>query len=169
MDSFTTRPQTTPKHIVGSLTVLFYILFTLLPDSSSLVMSWSWVFVWQVALLLPWLWLLRQWWLQKHPTRLGYNLDYGITLAILGLVSSTLLSPFPQQARWYSWAALCAIAALYALNAWCSITTEVKSSLYEMNYGTGLWTNGIVSVSSEWMKRHHRAAQVVEVCERTYQ
>jgi Ca2+/Na+ antiporter len=35
----------------------------------------------------------------------------------MGLVISTLLAPFPGQARWYSWAALCLLAALYALNS----------------------------------------------------
>ncbi len=127
MDSNKTTPLSasalqlsTSKDILGSLAAGFYALFTLLPDSSSLVVSWPWVFVWQVALLLPWLWLLRNGWIQKQFIGLGYRLDYGVILAVLGLMGSTLLASFLQQARWYSWAALCALAALYALNAWCT-------------------------------------------------
>jgi uncharacterized protein involved in response to NO len=108
------------RDILGPLAASFYALFTLLPDSSSLVVSWPWVFVWQVALLLPWLWLLRHGWIQRQITTLGYRLDYGVGLAVLGLVGSALLAEFPQQARWYSWAALCGLAAFYALNAWCT-------------------------------------------------
>ncbi len=124
MDSNGTAPLTAPtesafRDILGPLAAVFYALFTLLPDSSSLLVSWPWVFVWQVALLLPWLWLLRYGWVQNQFIKLGYTLDYGAGLAVLGLISSTLLAQFPQQARWYSWAALCALAAFYALNAWC--------------------------------------------------
>jgi hypothetical protein len=34
---------------------------------------------------------------------------------------------------------------------------------------TGLWTNVMLRMSSEWMKRHHKAAQPVRGCERMYQ
>jgi uncharacterized protein involved in response to NO len=112
-------PRSQQRDIFGLLGVGFYILFTLLPNGSSLLVSWPWVFIWQVALLLPWLWLLRDGWTQNQLTTLGYKLDYGMGLALVGLMGSTVLALFPQQARWYSWAALCAIAALYALNAWC--------------------------------------------------
>ena len=96
------------------------MLFTLLPDSSSLLVSWPWVFIWQVALFLPWLWLLRQTWTKARFVPLGFGLDAGAGLAVLGLILSTLFAPFPQQACWYSWAALCGIGALYALNDWMS-------------------------------------------------
>ncbi|NJM95372.1 MAG: O-antigen ligase family protein, partial [Acaryochloridaceae cyanobacterium CSU_5_19] len=113
--------QSSPaRDLLGPLAVVFYTLFTLLPDSSSLMVAWPWVFLWQVGLLLPWLWLIRDGWVSSRFTKLGYQLDYGIAIAVLGLVGSAVLAPFPQQARWYSWAALCAIAALYALNSWCS-------------------------------------------------
>ncbi|PZD72361.1 hypothetical protein C1752_03601 [Acaryochloris thomasi RCC1774] len=108
------------RDLFGPLAFGFYALFTLLPDSSSLVVAWPWVLLWQVGLFLPWLWLLRTWWMQFQLTRLGYGLDYGTALTVLGVLGSTLLAQFPQQARWHSWAALCAIAALYALNTWCS-------------------------------------------------
>jgi uncharacterized protein involved in response to NO len=149
MDSNGTNAQNTSRDILGPLAACFYALFTILPDSSSLVLSWPWVFVWQVALLLPWLWLIRDGWLQQHFTKLGYKLDYGLGLATLGLVGSTLLAQFPQQARWYSWAAFCVIAALYALNAWCSSPERRLKLLKAQGYLTvafitvslGLWVS----------------------------
>jgi uncharacterized protein involved in response to NO len=125
------------RDILGPLAASFYALFTLLPDSSSLVVSWPWVFIWQVALLLPWLWLLRHGWIQRQMTSLGYGLDYGVGLAVLGLVGSTLLAEFPQQARWYGWAALCGLAAFYALHAWCT-SPERRLSLLKAQGGLSL-------------------------------
>ncbi len=63
------------KDLFGPLAVGFYALFTLLPDSSSLVVAWPWVFIWQVGLFLPWLWLLRYGWQQSRFTPLGYGLQ----------------------------------------------------------------------------------------------
>ncbi|HEY9828925.1 MAG TPA: O-antigen ligase family protein [Stenomitos sp.] len=135
------------KDILGALGLGFYALFTVLPDSSSLVVSWPWVFIWQVALFLPWLWLLRQAWVQQRFVGLGYGLDYGVAIAVLGLGGSTLLAQFPQQARWYGWAALCALAALYALNGWCHsserrlklLTIQGGLSMAFILVSLGLW------------------------------
>ncbi len=35
------------------LTGFLYVFFTLFPDSHSITVSWSFVFLWQVGLLLP--------------------------------------------------------------------------------------------------------------------
>lgn len=103
--------------MLGLLTFAFYISFTLLPNSSTIVVSWSWVFIWQVGLLCPVLWLLVLLW-QRQGCKLGNGFDWLAGLLVLSLVVSTLFAPFPMQARWYGWAALCFLAALYALNAW---------------------------------------------------
>ena len=100
------------------LTTSFYALFTLLPDSNSLMVSWPWVFIWQVALLTPMLWFLWQIWQQKQWQGLGLGLDWIVAIAVLGLVVSNLGAEFPNQARWYSWSALGFIAALYAIFYW---------------------------------------------------
>ena len=100
------------------LTTSFYALFTLLPDSNSLMVSWPWVFIWQVALLTPMLWFLWQIWQQKQWQGLGLGLDWIVAIAVLGLVVSNFGAEFPNQARWYSWSALGFIAALYAIFYW---------------------------------------------------
>ncbi|MGB7417512.1 MAG: O-antigen ligase family protein, partial [Thermosynechococcaceae cyanobacterium] len=131
------QPSTTSRDLFGPLAVGLYALLTLLPDSSSLMVAWPWVFIWQVGLFLPWLWLLKEGWQQSRFTKLGYGLDYGIVLAVVGLLGSTVLAQFPQQARWYSWAGLCALAALYALNTWCNSPTRRQKLLIAQG-GLGL-------------------------------
>ena len=111
--------QTADGNLIGLLTISFYSLFTLLPSSHSLMVSWPWVAVWQVTLLLPIVWLLWQMWFKPlDQFKLGSGLDWPITLLVIGLLLSTLFAEFPNQARWYSWAALGGIAALYALSGW---------------------------------------------------
>jgi len=94
-----------------------YVLFTLLPDSNSLMVQWSWVFIWQVGLVCAWFWLLAQLW-QQQGHWLGNGWDWWVGVLVLGVLLSTVLAEFPMQARWYSWAFLCHLAALYALNHW---------------------------------------------------
>ncbi len=108
----------TGGRLFALLIACFYALFTLLPNSSSLVVSWPWVFIWQMALLTPMLWLLWQVWQQERLQGLGLGLDWIIAIAVLGLFVSTLGAEFPNQARWYAWATLGFVAALYALRYW---------------------------------------------------
>lgn len=100
------------------LIACFYSLFTLLPNSHSLMVQWSWVFVWQIALLCPILWLLGNVIQTKQIKGLGLGLDWVIGLVILGIIIASLFAEFPNHARWYGWAALGFLAALYSLNNW---------------------------------------------------
>jgi len=52
--------------LLGTLSAVFYGLFTLLPDSHSLMVAWPWVLIWQVALLCPLFWLIGLLW-QHFP------------------------------------------------------------------------------------------------------
>ncbi|ASC71454.1 hypothetical protein XM38_024060 [Halomicronema hongdechloris C2206] len=105
--------------LLGLLTVALYAVFTLLPGSSTMMVSWPWVFLWQAALALPILWLLWQLWHKPlRAFRLGGGLDWIVALGVIGLIVSTLGAEFPQQARWYGWAALGGVAAVYALRGW---------------------------------------------------
>lgn len=116
MRSKPSSPSDVP--LLGLLVACFYGAFTLLPDSHSLMVSWPWIFIWQVGLLCPVLWLLGLVWTHGKLHSLGNGLDYIVGLIVLGLIISSALAEFPNQARWYAWAALCFIAALYALNYW---------------------------------------------------
>lgn len=106
----------TSGRLLRLLVVAFYALFTLLPDSHSLMVAWPWVAIWQVGLAVPVIWWAWQLWQQRHWYCLGNGLDWIAGLAAIGIVLSSLTAEFPNQARWYGWAALCGLATLYALN-----------------------------------------------------
>jgi uncharacterized protein involved in response to NO len=112
-----TKPSA-DSQLLGLLVAAFYALFTLLPDSSSLVVSWVWVAVWQIGLLCPVLWLLGMIWQQRRIPLLGNGLDWVVGFFLTSLIVSTAFAAFPNQARWYSWSAVCFLAALYAVNSW---------------------------------------------------
>ena len=146
-------PQPTPRDAVdgtllGLLTLALYTLFTLLPGSSTMMVAWPWVFLWQMALFLPILWLLWQGW-HKPLTALalGAGLDWVAALAVAGLGISTLAAEFQAQALWYTWAALGGLAALYALRGWFTGNDRVKAALNFQGYlalafvvvSLGLW------------------------------
>ena len=106
----------------------FYILFTLLPNSNSMMVKWPWVFIWQVGLMLGPIAILSQLW-QKSFRRLGGWLN-GLSVAwCFILIVSAIFSEFSQQAFWYSWAAICSLAYLYSVNSWLISRTRVYSLL----------------------------------------
>jgi len=125
-DVASTRDGTLLALVTGGL----FVLFTLLPNSSTLMVSWPWVFLWQIALALPILWLIWQLW-QKPLSQfaLGHGADWVVALAAVGLILSSLLADFPQQARWYGWAAFGGIAALYALSGWLTSAARCQALL----------------------------------------
>lgn len=136
--------------LLGLLTAGFYVLFTLLPDSNGLMVSWPWVFLWQLALLCPVLWLIGLLW-QRQAQWLGNHLDWLVGIGVLGLILSASLAQFPMQARWYSWAAFCGIAALYAVRSWAVTIARRQWLLTALGYlhgafillSLGLWTSQV--------------------------
>lgn len=128
---------TQSRSLLGILCLGLYILFTLMPDSHSLMVAWPWVFVWQLTCLCPVLWLVGQLWQRSPIPRLQHSLDWLAALTVIGLLLSTVLAAFPNQARWYTGAALGGIAALYCINAWSQTPLRRQRLLV---------TQGIVSV-----------------------
>ncbi|PSB25042.1 O-antigen ligase family protein [Stenomitos frigidus] len=120
-------------NLIGLLTAVFYGLFTLLPNSNSLMVAWPWVFVWQIGLFCPVLWLLGLLW-QRRLLWLGRRLDWLVGLLIVGLVLSAGLAPAPMQAHWYSWATFCFLAALYALSSWLNVPGRRSTLLVSQGY-----------------------------------
>lgn len=142
------RSSTTDGTLLGLLLMVLYSLFTLLPGSHSMMVSWPWVFIWQVTLVLPILWLLWQLWFKPwRQFSLGTGFDRVIALFVLGLIGSTLLAEFPNQARWYAWATLGGIAAIYAISGWLNTKERALQLLkYQATLGCafilvslGLW------------------------------
>lgn len=101
------------RPLLGLLVASLYGLFTLLPDSSTLMVSWVWVLIWQLTLLCPVLWLMIQTYAAGWRS-LGRSLDWIALAAGVTIIQSGLTATFPQQARWAGIAALCHLGALYA-------------------------------------------------------
>lgn len=129
------------------LTGCLYLLFTLIPDSHSIMVAWPFVFLWQVGLLLPVFCLL--WWLwQKKLSWLGNGLDWVVGLIVIGLFVSTVFAQFPQQAFWYSWTVICFLALLYVLNSWLN----TPQRRYRILVGQGYLNIAFIVVSlSLWI------------------
>lgn len=102
--------------LLGLLTAVFYALFTLIPDSHSLMVFWPWVFIWQIALLCPILWLLGIIFTTNSFPQLGNKIDWWIGFVVAGFILTTVFAELPNPARWYGFASLGLIAALYGLN-----------------------------------------------------
>ncbi len=134
--------------LLGLLVACFYVLFTLLPDSNTLVVSWPWVFLWQVGLACLPLWLLWMVWHRQEFLWLGNGLDAIAGLIAVGLIASASVAEFPMQARWYTWAALCVLAGLYALN----YKLQTPRDRYNLLVGQGYLDLAFIIVSlSLWL------------------
>lgn len=129
--------------LLGLLCIGLYTLFTLLPDSHSLMVVWPWVLIWQVTWVCPILWFIWQLWQTQTFPRLHQGLDWIAALGIIGLILSTLLARFPDQARWYTGPAIGGIATIYAVNTWCQ-TPERRQRLFMIQ---GLLSSGLILVS----------------------
>ncbi len=114
MTAISSESSPSKGKLIPLLIAFFYIFFTLIPNSHSLMVQWPWVLFWQIGLICPIIWLI---WLiaQGKFQRLGLVWDSLVVLMGLGLVISAVFAEFPQPAKWYSWSALGYIAALYGL------------------------------------------------------
>jgi uncharacterized protein involved in response to NO len=111
------------EKILILLSAITWATFTLIPNSHSLMVTWGWVFLWQIGLLFPLLWFLLLFWQQKIRP-LGNYWDWWVGLILFGIVISTIFADFPHQGRWYGWAAICLLAGLYALNTRLETATQ---------------------------------------------
>lgn len=103
--------------LIIQLGLAAYILFTLLPDSSTQMVSFPYVLLWQMGLLcFAIAGLLNLWRHQKPFYLLGNGLDWAIGSGFVTLCLSTMFSQFPNQAMWYSLTAFGYFVALYVTN-----------------------------------------------------
>ena len=103
--------------LIMQLGIAAYILFTLLPDSSTQMVAFPWVLLWQIGLLcLAIAGLLNLWRWDRPFYLLGNGLDWAIAAAFVTLCLSTIFSQFPDQAMWYSLTAFGYGVAIYVTN-----------------------------------------------------
>ena len=112
------NPPSSAGRLLALLAAVIYGVFTLLPNGHSLMVTWPWVFIWQMMLLLLVLWALWQIGQEKQFTPLGLGFDWLALLAVLVVVVSSFGSAHPQQARWYSWMFFAFLGGLYGLRTW---------------------------------------------------
>lgn len=112
----------TGRSLIWALSALAYALWTLWPNSNSVMVSWPGVALWWLAIALPVLGLVGQLW-QGRSVLPGLGRAAGLgwgwhsyTAALIAIVGlSTLGAPLPAQARWHSLALFGGLAALYGL------------------------------------------------------
>ncbi len=126
-------PAPARGRLIALLAAVFYGVFTLLPDSSSAVLSWPWVFLWQVAWICPVLWLLAMLW-QGTARSLHNHLDWCVLLLIVGLLVTSAFAEFPMPARGAAWVVLCALGTLYALSSWSDSAARRHGLLIAQGY-----------------------------------
>ena len=103
--------------LIIQLGIAAYILFTLLPDSSSQMVSFPWVMLWQMGLLCFAIAGLLNLWRKGSPFYLlGNGFDWAIGSGFVTLCLSTMFSRFPNQGMWYSLTAFGYLIALYVTN-----------------------------------------------------
>ncbi len=107
-----------PAPLLAYITAFFYIVFTLYPDSHSMMVAWSWVFVWQIGLFCPLIWFLVQLWDNRCVYLLGKGFDIFLLVCLLGIGISSIGAESTQQASWYAWASLGFFATLYPVSRW---------------------------------------------------
>ncbi len=135
------------RPLLALLVATLYILFTLIPDSSTWMLGYPGVIFWQFALLTPGAALIVQL-LSGAGRSLGNHLDWIVGAGGLVIVQSGVTAMFPNQARWYGIAALGALAGLYACNAWVSdrdrrqriLTFQGILQIAFILLSLGLWT-----------------------------
>ena len=103
--------------LIVQLGIAAYILFTLLPDSSTQMVAFPWVLLWQVGLLCFAIAGLLNLWRRENPFYLlGSGFDWAIGSGLVTLCLSTMFSRFPNQGMWYSLTAFGYFIALYVTN-----------------------------------------------------
>ena len=116
--------------LLGLLTVGGTTIFTLLPNSHSVMILWPGVFLWQILLFLPLIWLSWQLWHKPlNDFQLGGGLDWIMGLVLLAVLISTIPSEFPHQAAWYGLTAVSGVAAVYALYSILSLPKQWEKLL----------------------------------------
>ncbi len=102
--------------LLGLLGTVIYVVFTLLPDSSTQMLSWTWVIFWQAGLVsIASISLLNLWQREKPFFLLGNNLDLAIALFFISICLSTIFAPFPYQAVWQNLIVLGIFSSIYVI------------------------------------------------------
>jgi uncharacterized protein involved in response to NO len=117
-----------PGRLLAQIGILFYILFTLLPESSTQILQFPWVLLAEVGLGCFAIAGLLNIWRRAIPFHLlGNGLDCAIAFLFIALTLSTIFATFPDQALWYSATAVAFFVAIYVVNNYLHSATRANS------------------------------------------
>jgi uncharacterized protein involved in response to NO len=111
-----TAQTSTRPSLLPALAAVFYALLTLAPNSHSLIVSWPWVAVWQLAFVCPVLWLALQIFQGRRLVQFGLGRDLWLGAAAIATIVSMVRSPLGLQSQWQGWIVLASAGAVYALS-----------------------------------------------------
>ncbi len=104
---------------LGYICITMLIVFTWLPHSYFLMVSYPWIIIWQLGFLalgIWMIWMLRQF---KIPFKLlGYGLDWAVGAMVTALILSGIFARFKVVSTWSISQALCYVVLLYVLRNW---------------------------------------------------
>ncbi len=101
--------------LLSLLGALIYIIFTILPDSSTQMLAWPWVLIWQAGLVsIASVSQLNLWQQEKPFFLLGNYLDWAIALFFIS-ICLTIFAPFPAQAVWQGLIVLGLFSSIYVI------------------------------------------------------
>ncbi|MFN9052940.1 MAG: O-antigen ligase family protein [Pseudanabaena sp.] len=134
--------------LIIQLGIAAYILFTLLPDSSTQMVAFPWVLLWQVGLLcLAIAGLLNLWRKDKPFYLLGNGFDWVVGSGFVTLCISTMLAQFPNQSMWYSLTAFGYLIALYVTNNFLHNNYEDRSNSSQSGILSVLRFQGLLGIA----------------------
>jgi uncharacterized protein involved in response to NO len=99
---------------------LTYVVFSLLPDSSTRMVSFPWVLILQAGWWCGGIACCLKLWQSKHDfLRLGYGLDWALASIGGSILLSTLFSQFPNYGILYGLNTFFLLAGVYGVVNWC--------------------------------------------------
>jgi tetratricopeptide (TPR) repeat protein len=113
--------------LLGLLGALIYVVFALLPDSSTQMLSWPWVLIWQAGLVsIASISILNLWQREKPFFLLGNHLDWAIALFFISICISTIFAQFTPQAVWQSLIAFGFFTCIYVIFNYLKISKDLE-------------------------------------------
>jgi tetratricopeptide (TPR) repeat protein len=116
--------------LLGLLGALIYVVFALLPDSSTQMLSWPWVLIWQAGLVsITSISILNLWQREKPFFLLGNHLDWAIALFFISICCSTIFAQFKPQSVWQSLIAFGFLGCIYVIFNYLKTSKDIDRLL----------------------------------------
>jgi uncharacterized protein involved in response to NO len=158
-----TAQTSTRTSLLPVLAAAFYGFLTLVPNSHSLIVSWPWVAVWQLAFVVPLLWLALQLGQGRRLVQFGVSRDLWLGAAAIATTVSMVRSPLGLQSQWQGWIVLACLGAVYGLSEPMARSRE-KLLLFQGYLSLGFIALSLfLWVTQTWQPALQNLAQIKQV------